>query len=179
MQYTEYTIGLFSEWSQSFRTSIDALSFGGHENHNYNICWLGNSAKTIKQRRPVAPETQPTVPPQTDSTHDRSYTTYSTHNISSTGLLLHKRGPTRSCYVWHRQPIQHEAFLLDTARDDSAQSPIHHKPIPHVPDSTQPVSTHQFFSTKLVMHHCSPFLHTNISQVGKVGRRYGLRTRFP
>ena len=33
-----------------------------------------------------------------------------------------------------------------------ATPPIHHKPIPHVPDSTQPVSTHQFFSTKLVLH---------------------------
>ena len=54
---------------------------------------------------------QPTVPPQTDSTHARSYTTYSTHNSSFTGLLLHKRGPTRSCIVWHRQPIQHAAFL--------------------------------------------------------------------
>ena len=54
---------------------------------------------------------QPTVPPQTDSTHGRSYTTYSTHNSSSTGLLLYKRGPIRSCHVWHRQTIQHEAFL--------------------------------------------------------------------
>ena len=43
MQYTEYTIGFFSEWSQSFRTSIDALSFGRHENHNYNIWWLAES----------------------------------------------------------------------------------------------------------------------------------------
>ena len=54
---------------------------------------------------------QPTVPPQTDSTHARPYTTYSTHNSSSMGLLLHKRGPTRSYYVWHRQPNQHAAFL--------------------------------------------------------------------
>ena len=50
-QYTEYKIGFFSQWSQFFRTSIDALSFGGHENQNYNIWWLGYSAKTIKQRR--------------------------------------------------------------------------------------------------------------------------------
>ena len=42
---------------------------------------------------------QSTVPPQTDSTHAQSFTTYSTHNSFFTGLLLHKHGPTRSCYV--------------------------------------------------------------------------------
>ena len=48
-----YNRFFFAQWNQSFRTSIDALSFGGYDNHNDNIWWLENSAKTIKQRRCV------------------------------------------------------------------------------------------------------------------------------
>ena len=92
---------------------------------------------------------QPTIPPETDSTHARFYTTYSTHNSSSTGLLLHKRGPIRSCYVWHRQPIQHEAFLhmlrYSTRRFRTA------------PNSPQTDSTHPRFNT--VRFYTSVFLH--------------------
>ena len=145
------------------------------------------------------------------------------HPLGPTQLIQHTIVPPRAYYS--TSVVLHEAAMydpgnrsntrrfctcFDTARDDSAQPPIHHKPIPHVPDSTQPVSTHQFFdttrfytsvfqhnpflhisfstqpvsthqffSTKLVLHHRSPFLHTNISQVGKVGNRYGLPTRFP
>ena len=99
----------------------------------------------------------------------------------STSVVLHKA----AIYdTGNRSNTRRFCTCFDTARDDSAQPPIHHKPIQHNPFlhinfSTQPVSTHQFFSTKLVLHHRSPFLHTNISQVGKVGRRYGLPTRFP
>ena len=111
---------------------------------------------------------QPTVPPQTDS------------NIRSVLRNLFIFVHEAAMYdTGNRSNARRFCTCFDTARDDSAQPPIHHKPIPRVPDSTQPVSTHQFFSTKLVLHHRSPFLHTNISQVGKVGRRYGLPTRFP
>ena len=108
------------------------------------------------------------------------------HTLGSTQFIQHTIVPPSAYYS--TSVVLHEAAMydtsnqsntrrfctcFDTARDDSAQPRIHHKPIPHVPDSTQPVSTHQFFSTKLVLHHRSPFLLTNISQVGKVGRRYG------
>ena len=114
------------------------------------------------------------------------------HPLGPTQLIQHTIVPPRAYYF--TSVVLHEAAMyntgnrsntrrfctcFDTARDDSAQPPIHYKTIPHVPDSTQPVSTHQFFSTKLALHHLSPFLHTNISQVGKVGRRYGLPTRIP
>ena len=46
---------------------------------------------------------------------------------------------------------------FDTACNDSAQPPIYHKPIPHVPDSRQPVSTHHFFNT--THFYTSVFLH--------------------
>ena len=81
-------------------------------------------------------------------------------------------------WFWHRDPKYSIGHSFEGILQ-GLHSPIHHKPIPHVPDSTQPVCTHQFFSTKLVLHHRSPFLHTNKSQVGNVGRRYGLPTRFP
>ena len=41
----------FFQWNWSFKTSIAALLFGGHENHNSIIWWLGISAKTTEQRR--------------------------------------------------------------------------------------------------------------------------------
>ena len=114
------------------------------------------------------------------------------HTLGSTQPIQHTIVPPRAYYS--TSVVLHEAAMydtgnrsnmrrfctcFDTACDDSAQPRIHHKPIPHVPDSTQPVSTHQFFSTKLVLHHRSPFLYTNISQVGNVGKRNGLPTRFP
>ena len=113
------------------------------------------------------------------------------HTLDPTQPIQHTIVPSRAYYA--TSVVLHEAVIydtcnrsntwrfctcFDTARGDTAQPPIHHKPISHVPDSTQPVSTHRFFSTKLVLHHRSPILRTNISQVGKVGRRYGLPTCF-
>ena len=92
---------------------------------------------------------QRTVPPQTDSTHARSYTTYSTHNSSFTGLLLHNRGPTRSCYVWHRQSIQHVAFLHMLRYST--------RPYCTAPNSPQTDSTRPWFNT--TCFYTSVFLH--------------------
>ena len=106
------------------------------------------------------------------------------HSIGSPPFLqkpiLHTLGPTQP--IQHTivsaraycstSVVLHEAVMYDTgnrsntrrfctcfdiARDDSAQPPIHHKPIPHVPDSTQFVSTHQFFNT--TRFYTSVFLH--------------------
>ena len=118
--------------------------------------------------KPILRTLGPTQPIQHTIVPSRAY--------DSTSVVLHK---AVMYDTGNRSNTRRFCTCFDTARDDSAQRPIHHKPIPRVPDSTQPVSTHQFFSTKLVLHHRSPFLHTNISQVGKVGRCYGLPTRFP
>ena len=100
------------------------------------------------------------------------------HTLSPIQPIQHTIVPPRAYYF--TSVVLHEAAMydtgnrsntrrfctcFDTARDDSAQPPIHHKPIPHVSESTQPVSTHQLFSTKLVLHHRSQFLRTNMSQV--------------
>ena len=57
----------------------------------------------------------------------------------------------------NRSNMRRFCTCFGTACDDSAQPPIHHKPIPHVLDSTQPVSTHQFFNT--TRFYTSVFLH--------------------
>ena len=96
---------------------------------------------------------QPTVPPQTDSTQARSYTTYSRHKSFFTGVLLHKRGPTRSCYVWHRQPIQHTVFL-HMLRYCTRQ----YYTAPNSPqtDSTRPRFNTTRFYTSVVLHKAGP-----------------------
>ena len=92
------------------------------------------------------------------------------HTLGPTQPIQHTIVPPRAYYS--TSVVLHEAAMydtgnrsntrrfctcFDTARDDSAQRPIHHKPIPHVPDLTQPVSTHQFFNT--TRFYTSDFLH--------------------
>ena len=128
--------------------------------------------------KPILHTLAPTQPIQ--------HTIVSSQAYYSTSVVLHEaviydtgnRSNTRrfcTCFDQH-------AAILHSPQSTTNRlntSPIQHKRFLHISFSTQPVFTHQFFSTKLVLHHRSPFLHTNISQVGKVGRRYGLPTRFP
>ena len=95
------------------------------------------------------------------------------------GLLLQKRGSTRIYYIQPRQPIKQATFLHTlqngTRRFWAAANPTQ-------PDSTRPRFNTTRFYTSPFLHnaapaqHCFSFLHTNISEVGKVGRRYGLPT---
>ena len=65
-----------------------------------------------------------------------------TRGVSAHALIQHATIPHSPRFTtdrFHTSPIQHNSFL-------------------HICFSTQPVSTHQFFSTKLVLHHRSPFL---------------------
>ena len=93
--------------------------------------------------------------------------------------ILHTLGPTQpiqhtivsSRAYYSTSVVLHEAIMYDTGnRSNTAflhmirystrrycTGPVHHKPITHVPDSTQPVSTHQFFDT--TRFYTSVFLH--------------------
>ena len=125
------------------------------------------------------PTLGPTQPIQHTIVHPRAY--YSTSVVLYTKLqcMTPATDPTRG--VSAHASIQHATIphspQFTTNRFHT--SPIQHNPFLHISFSTQPVSTYQFLSTKLVLHHRFPFLHTNISQVGKVGRHYGLPTWFP
>ena len=120
--------------------------------------WCSCESSFLRVRVKIAKNRQPTIPSQTDSTHARSYTTYSTYNSSYTGLLHHKRGPTRSCYVWHRQPIQHAAFLHMLR-----YSAWRYCTAPNSPqtDFTRARFNTTHFCTSVFQHN--PFLHISFS----------------
>ena len=122
------------------------------------------------------------------------------HTLGPTQHIQHTIHGLITPQAWSYTKLVCMTPTTDPTRGVSAHASIQHATIPHSPQftkngfhtstiqhnpflllsfSTEPVSNHQFLTTKLVLHHRSPFLHTNLSQVGKVGRRYGLPTRFP
>ena len=128
--------------------------------------------------KPIIYTLGPTQPIQHTIVSSRAY--YSTIVVLHEAVMYDtgNRSNTRrfcTCFDQHAAILHSPQFTINRLHT----SPIQHNPFLRISFSTQPVSTHQFFSTKLVLHNCSQFLHTNISQVGKVGRRYGLPTRFP
>ena len=132
----------------NYYISIQKAKTGGWRTASVKMQHLGSPSFLHK---PILYPFGPTQRIQHTIVHPRSYC--STSVVLRGAVMYHTR---------NRSNTQRFCTRFDTACGDSAQPPIQHKPIPHLPDSAQPVSKHHFFSTKLVLHHHSPFLHTNI-----------------
>ena len=114
--------------------------------YSVKILQIGNYGSPPFLHKPIVHTLGPTQPIQHTIVPPRAY--------YSTSVVLHEAAMYNT---GNRSNTRRFCTCFDTARDDSAQPPIHHKPIPHVSDSTQPVSTRQFFNT--TRFYTSVFLH--------------------